>query len=80
MGSIVFNRLKTIIAEQFTVGADTIFEDTSFVDDLGADSLDAVDITMAICSEFDIAESEEEQVMSFVTVGELAQYLSANYD
>ena len=77
---MVYERLKAIIAEQFAVSADTISRDTSFIDDLGADSLDAVDLTMAICAEFDISEAEEEEVMDFTTVGDLVQYLSTNYD
>ena len=73
---MLFDRLVTVIAEQFTVGEDTITMDTSFVDDLGADSLDAVDLSMAIMSEFDIPEGHEEDIMDFLTVGDLVRYLS----
>ena len=77
---MVFDKLKAIIAEQFSIEPEVIFLDTSFIDDLGADSLDAVDLTMAICTEFDVAEADEELIMDFVTVGDVVRYLSANYD
>ncbi|MDR0904743.1 MAG: acyl carrier protein [Oscillospiraceae bacterium] len=77
---MVFERLKALIAEQFSIGEDTIFLDTSFIDDLGADSLDAVDLTMAICTEFDVSEADEEKIMDFVTVGDVVRYISNNYD
>ena len=75
-----FDRLVAIIAEQFTVGEETITMDTSFIDDLGADSLDAVDLTMAIISEFDIPEGYEEAIMDFLTVGDVVRYLSEMCD
>ena len=73
---MLFDRLVTIIAEQFSVGKDAITRDTSFIDDLGADSLDAVDLTMAIISEFDVPEGHEEDIMDFLTVGDVLRYLS----
>ena len=73
---MLFDRLVAIIAEQFTVGEDAITMDTSFIDDLGADSLDAVDLTMAIITEFDIPEGHEEDIMDFLTVGDVIRYLS----
>ncbi|MDR0838697.1 MAG: acyl carrier protein [Oscillospiraceae bacterium] len=77
---MVFERLRALIAEQFSISAATIFMDTSFVDDLGADSLDAVDLTMAITAEFDVSEADEETIMDFITVGDVVRYLSGNYD
>lgn len=77
---MVFEKLKDLIAEQFSIDKATIFMDTSFIDDLGADSLDAVDLTMAICAEFDVSEADEELIMDFVTVGDVVRYISANYD
>jgi len=54
--------------------------DTSFVDDLGADSLDVVELTMALEEEFDISEVDEEAVAGFVTVGDVFRFISANCD
>jgi len=54
--------------------------DTTFLDDLGADSLDIVELTMAIEEEFDIQEFDEGTVTSFVTVGDVYSYISTNYD
>ena len=71
-----FERLVALIAEQFSVGEETITLDTSFTDDLGADSLDAVDLTMAIVSEFDIPEGYDEDIMDFLTVRDVVRYLS----
>ena len=56
---MVFERLRSIVAEQFAVSEDSITMDTSFVDDLGADSLDAVDLIMAIEEQFDFTETDE---------------------
>lgn len=76
MIDVVFERLVTIIAEQFTVSEETITMDTSFIDDLGADSLDAVDLTTAIITEFDIPEGFDEEIIDFLTVGDVVRYIS----
>lgn len=73
---LIFQRIREIIAEQFSVGEETIDMDTSFIDDLGADSLDAVDLAAAIVSEFDIPEADEDIIMEFLTVGDIVRYVS----
>jgi len=73
---MVFSRLKELLAEQFMVDEDEITLDTSFVDDLGADSLDIVELTMAIEEEFDISEISEEDISKLVTVGDVVRYIS----
>ena len=73
---MVFERLRSIVAEQFVVSEDSITIDTSFVDDLGADSLDAVDLIMAIEEEFDFSETDEEFVAGLKTVGDVYNYIS----
>jgi len=60
-------KLKAIIGEALNVEADTLTEDTSFVDDLGADSLDLYQIVMGIEEEYDI-EIENELVEQIVTI------------
>jgi acyl carrier protein len=73
---VVFERLRYIIAEQFAVSEDSITMETSFVDDLGADSLDAVDLIMAIEEQFDFTETDEEFVAGLKTVGDVYNYIS----
>ncbi|HHU05206.1 MAG TPA: acyl carrier protein [Clostridiales bacterium] len=73
---MVFSRLKELLAEQFMVDEDEITLETSFVDDLGADSLDIVELTMALEEEFDITEISEEDISKLVTVGDVVRYIS----
>jgi acyl carrier protein len=77
---MVLQRLKSLIAEQFMVDEDDITLDTSFVDDLGADSLDIVELTMAIEEEFDISEIDEGDLPKLITVGDLSRYISERID
>ena len=77
---VIFERLRTLIAEQFAVSENSITMETSFVGDLGADSLDVVEITMAIEEEFYIPEVDEDTVNSLITVGDVVRFLSENID
>ena len=63
-------KIKAIIAEVLNIDADSITEDTTFVDDLGADSLDIFQIIMGIEEEYDI-ELDNESVEQIQTVGDL---------
>lgn len=56
----VEKRVKEIIAEQLGLSADEVTNESSYVDDLGADSLDVVELVMALEEEFDIEISDEE--------------------
>ena len=71
----MFEKLCALIAEQFGVDADTITADTTFVDELGADSVDLVELVMAMEEEFDIGEVEEDEVSELKTVGDCVNYL-----
>ena len=71
---MVFEKLQSIISDQFSVDADFITMETSFVDDLGADSLDIVELTMAIEEEFDIPETDEDDMTKLSTVGDVVNY------
>ena len=73
---MVFERLRTLIAIQFAINEGSITLDTSFVDDLGVDSLDVVELTMAIEEEFYIPEFDEDTVNGLVTVGDVVRFLS----
>ena len=66
---MIFEKVCALIAEQFNVDADSISMDTSFEDDLNADSVDIVDLSMALEEEFDIDEMSEEEASSIKTVG-----------
>ena len=69
-----FEKLKNIIAEDLNVDADEITMDTTFVDDLGADSLDVFQIIMGIEEEFDI-EIPSEEAEKIVTVGDAVEQI-----
>ena len=72
---MIFEKLAALIAEQFNVDADTITMETSFTDDLNADSVDIVDLSMALEEEFGIEEMGEEDIASIHNVGDLVNYL-----
>ena len=80
MENIVFEHLREIIAEQFLQNADSITMETSFVDDLGADSLDAVDLIMRLEDEYNLPEMDEATVMQLYTVGDAVRFLSKYVD
>jgi acyl carrier protein len=69
-----FERLKEIIVDVLNVGEDEIKMDTTFVDDLGADSLDIFQIIMGIEEAFDI-EIENEDAEKIVTVGDAVEQI-----
>lgn len=70
---MVFEKVCEILADQFGVDADTLSMDTSFVEDLGADSLDVVELMMSIEEAFDIDEISEEEAVGIRTVGDLVR-------
>lgn len=72
---MIFEKVRELICTQFAVEEDTVTEDTAFVDDLGADSLDVVELTMAMEEEFGIPEVPEEDLKTIVTVGDLITYV-----
>ena len=77
---MIFDKLAPLIAEQFNVDTDTITMDTSFADDLNADSVDIVDLSMALEEEFGIEELGEEEASSISTVGDLVRFLQNKID
>ena len=77
---MIFEKLCALIAEQFNVDADSITMDTSFEDDLNADSVDIVDLSMALEEEFGIDELGEEEAASIGTVGDLVRFLQNKID
>ena len=77
---MIYERLREIIAEQFLQSIESITMETSFVDDLGADSLDAVDLIMRLEDEYGIPEVDEDTVTKLHTVGDAYRYLSKCID
>ncbi|HJD19596.1 MAG TPA: acyl carrier protein [Candidatus Avelusimicrobium excrementipullorum] len=73
----VQERVKNIIVEQLGVEADQVKPEAQFVNDLGADSLDTVELIMALEEEFDI-EIPDEKAEKIKTVGEAVSYIEAN--
>lgn len=74
---MVLEKIKVILAEQFDVEEDSLQNDTDLQDDLGADSLDVVDLLMSIEDEFEI-EIPDEEIENIRTVGDLVNYIEAN--
>ena len=76
----IFATMQSLIAEQFAIDAEEITMDSSFVDDLGADSVDLVELVMAMEEEFEIGEIAEENLQNLKTVGDCVRYLVSNMD
>lgn len=74
---MVFDKVKKIIVDQLGVDEDDVVMEASFIDDLGADSLDIVELIMALEEEFDleIPDSEAEKI---ATVGDAVDYIKNN--
>lgn len=76
----MFEKLCKLIAEQFGVESDSVTRDTAFVDDLGADSVDLMDLSMALEEEFGMEEMDSDEIESIVTVGDLYKYMQEHLD
>ena len=74
---MVFDKIRDIIVDQLSVDKSMVTMDTNMTKDLEADSLDAVEIIMAIEEEFDI-EIPDEEAEKFQVVGDLVQYVEAH--
>lgn len=74
---MVLEKVKTILAEQFDVEEDKITAETDLQEDLGADSLDVVDLLMSIEDEFGV-EVPDEEIENIKSVGSLVSYIEAN--
>lgn len=76
----MFEEIAKIIAEQFGVEVDTITPDTTFEEDLSADSIDIVELSMALEDEYAIGEMSEDELAGISTVGDLVQYIQAHIE
>ena len=73
----VEDRVKKIVSELLGVALDEVQNDSSFVDDLGADSLDTVELVMALEEEFDL-EIADEDAENIATVNDAIEYINSN--
>ena len=71
----ILKTLQTMIAEQFAVAAADVTMETSFEDDLGADSVDLVELVMALEEAFEVEEIPEEELTDMKTVGDTVRYI-----
>ena len=74
---MVFEKVKGIVADQLDVEEEKVVAEANITEDLGADSLDVVDLVMSIEEEFDI-EIPDEAVESIKTVGDIVKYIENN--
>ena len=72
----MLDKIKSIVVDQLGVDEDQVTEDASFVDDLGADSLDTVELIMAFEEEFDI-EIPDEDAQKTKTVKDVIEYIES---
>ncbi len=74
---MVLEKVKSILAEQFDVEEDNITPETRLVEELGADSLDVVDLLMSIEDEFEI-EVPDEEIENIKNVDDIVSYIKSN--
>ena len=74
---MVFEKVKNILSEQFDVEEDSITMETDILEDLGADSLDVMDLMMTLSEEFDI-QVDDSEVENLTTVGALVNFIESN--
>ncbi len=74
---MVLEKVKSILADQFDAEEDAITAETTIQDDLGADSLDVVDLLMTIEEEFEV-EIPDSEIENLKTVGDLVKYIEDN--
>lgn len=77
---MIFEKIKKIICEQLDIDPEMVTLETSFTDDLEADSLDLVEVAMAIEDAFGIPEIDEEDVKNIHTVGDMVNYVASVID
>jgi acyl carrier protein len=76
---MVFDKIKEIISDQLGIDAEEITMDSSFVDDLGADSLDIVELIMALETEFDL-EIPDEDAEKISAVADVVNYIKKHIE
>ncbi len=72
---MIFEKIRDLVAKQFVVEPETLGRETSFTDDLNADSLDVVELSMTIEEMFDLGEISEDELKNISTIGDLVDYV-----
>ena len=73
----IFQTMSELVAEQFAMEPAEVTMDTSFEEDLGADSVDLVDLVTAMEEEFEVGEIQEEDLKTLKTVGDAVNYIAS---
>ena len=73
----IFQTIRDLVAEQFAMDPAEITMETSFEEDLGADSVDLVELVMAMEEEFDMGEAGEDELTGLKTVGDAVNYVAS---
>lgn len=73
----LLKKIKTIVADKLSISEDQVAEEASFIDDLGADSLDTVELVMALEDEFDL-DIPDDEAEKLTTVGKAMDYVLSN--
>ena len=73
----IFNTMQDLVAEQFAIEPEEVSMESSFEEDLGADSVDLVELVMAMEEEFDIGEVQEEELGTLKTVGDAVNFVAS---
>ena len=76
----MYDKIVEMMCEQFDLTPDAVSPETSFVDDLGIDSLDVVELVMELEDAFNMGEIPEEDLKKMRTVGDLVDYVTAHAD
>ena len=76
----IFKTMQELVSEQFAKEADEVQMETSFEEDLGADSVDLVELVMSMEEAFDIGEVQEDELSTLSTVGDCVNFLSGKLD
>ena len=72
---MILEKLIQILSEQLDLDPNSLSADTAIVEDLGADSLDVVEMLMAVQDEFDV-EIPDDEIENFKTIGDMADYVA----
>ena len=73
----IFQTMRELVAEQFAMEPAEVSMETAFEEDLGADSVDLVELVLALEEEFEVGEIQEEELGSLKTVGDAVNYIAA---
>ena len=77
---MVYDKIVGMICEQFGMEPDELNENTSFIEDMGIDSVDVVELVVDLETEFSMDEIPEEDLKKMRTIGDLVEYVTAHSD